>query len=143
MSIHYRAAEKLLYTYPVNLMHWHEAVKEYMRICGETDCHGQSYEQSQDTGDHSDPPCDYVARKQKAEQEIKKYGGLTRGISLLRQELRGSNDERLGVMLQVMELYYFEGMSMKDLAMHLRKNERTLYRRREELVKEVMKLSNF
>ena len=140
MSINYRAAEKLLYTYPVNLMRWREAIQTYMRICGETDCHGQNYEQSQDTGDHSDPPCGYVVRKQRAEQEVKKYGDLTRGIRILREELSGSSDERLGVMLEVMERYYFEGgMSMRELSHQMGMNERTLYRRREELVHELMK----
>lgn len=137
--MHYRAAEKMLYTYPVNMMRYREALLEYMRICGETDCHGQSYRESMnDNREPGDPVNEYVARKQRAEKEFKKYSVLTREVGKIRRELRASDDVKEQIMLQVMELYYFEGMSMRELAMHLGQNERTLYRRREELVKRVM-----
>ena len=139
MSMHYRIAEKLLYTYPINVMRHQEAMLKYMRIKGETDCHAQRYTSEGEPTSPSDPPSDYVNRLLKAEQDIRKYSERTRAIREVRYELRMSDDTRSGIMLQVMELVYFEGMSMRDLAMHLGMNERTLYRRREELVHEVMK----
>ena len=139
MSIHYRIAEKLLYTYPVNMMRYQEAVLSYMRLKGETDCHAQSYEHTGTPSEPSDPPNEYVSRLMKAEREVRKYSSRTREIRELRQDLKHSEEVREGVMLLVMELVYFEGMSMRELAMHLGMNERTLYRRREELVHEVMK----
>lgn len=137
MSRKYKAAEKLLYTYPVNIMRWREALIEYSRLRGETDCHAQNYENI--SGEKvSDPTGDYVSRLLVIEGRIKEYSNRTRKITDLRRELRKGGDEKERVMLEVMELKYFDQMNMKDLAMHLRMNERTLYRRREELVVRVM-----
>lgn len=139
MSINYRIAEKQLYSYPVNMMRYQEAMIAYMRLRGETDCHAQSYRERLGAREPGDPPGDYVNRLMRAEHEVKKYSLLTRPVREVRRDLRDNAGDREVLMLQVMELYYFEGLSMRELAMHLGQNERTLYRRREELVREVMR----
>ena len=138
MSRKYKAAEKLLYTYPVNLMRWRECLLDYCRLKGENDCHAQNYTEIHGTG-KGDPAGDYVNALMTIEQRMNELSARTRGITELRRELRRSSDEFDGVMLQVLELKYFDQMSMKDLALHLQMNERTLYRRREELVRRVIR----
>lgn len=138
MSSQYRTAEKLLYAYPVNTMRYREAVIEYMRLRGETDCHGQSYGMMSGHSEPSDPPNEYVNRLQAGEQQIKKYSELVRSVREVRIDLKCSEEIRDRVLLQIMELVYFENMSMRELALHLGMNERTLYRRREELVRKVI-----
>ena len=138
MSNQYRKAENLLYSFPVNEMRYRESIIQYMRLRAETDCRAQSYTHSEHS-EPSDPPSDYVNRLMKAEAEIKRFGGLVREVREMRYDLRKSEADRQSAMYQVLELYYFKGMSMKDLAMHLGMNERTIYRRRNDLVRELMR----
>lgn len=135
----YRQAEKLLYTYPVNVMRYQEALMRYMRLTGETDCRAQNYENAGSPINHGDPPGEYTDRLMSAEREVKKYGALVRDVRSMRYELGRNSGRHEGELYQVLELYYFEGMSMKDLAMHLGLNERTVYRRRRELVRGLMR----
>ena len=139
MSMNYRAAEKILYSYPVNMMRRQEALIALMRIRGETDCHAQNYGGiKHEEGTPSDPPGDYVNRLLKAERDLAKYSGMIRPVKEVRRELMKSSDERAGIMLKVMERVYFENVGIKELACEMGMNERTLYRRREELVRLVM-----
>ena len=140
MSKKYKTAEKLLYTYPVNLMRHKEALLDYCRLKSQTDCHAQNYNsQPASVSQHSDPPADYVNRLMNLERLIHSYSAKTREINFLRYDLKHSTDEREQVMFQIMELYYFDQMDFKDLAAHLQINNRTLYRRREELVRLLMR----
>ena len=140
VSTQYQTAEKMLYSYPVNMMRLREAEERYEEIMSETDCRAQRYDQPQHAiGTHSDPPNEYVVRLMSAEREIERYKKKTRIVDEVKDSLVNSDGEREQGMCQVMYLYYFEGLPMRDISQRLGMNERTLYRRREELVKEVMK----
>lgn len=80
-------------------------------------------------------------RKQRLEALIHRLARNTKPITTLRNDLQHSSEPRDSILLEVMHRYYFERMPMKDLAAHLLMNDRTLYRRRNELVKRVIDIT--
>lgn len=139
MSCLYRKAERALYTYPVNMMRMYIAMNELRELSVSDDCHAQSYGAHYGSeGTHSDPPGSYASRVISLEGLIMKLEAETDAVSVVRGEVKNSPDERYREMFLVMEGYYFERTELKELAESLGKSERTLRRRREELIHKVM-----
>ena len=135
MSISYRQAEYTLYNFPVNLMRWQEASLALQALRQETDCHAQSYELSRASeGTHSEPVHSYYALIETAENTIKALARKTIPIMRLRNFLKISQSERYRTMYYVMELYYFEHWKVHEVSEHLQKSEKTIARRKHELV---------
>lgn len=140
MSISYRRAERFLYTYPEKLRDWQAALLEYAKLKESSDVHAQRYtDNHMSVGQVSDPAGDYVNRLLTLERRIARDERAVRLVNTLRSKYFDSPDERDRIKLEILERYYFEGESMKDIAAALEISERTLYRRRQELVHEVIK----
>ena len=140
MSDCYRQAEKMLYSFPINMMRLNECLLKLSDLRSQTDCHAQSYENiMQDTGTPNEPVYKYYIEIEKLELHIKTLIKRTKPLIELRNEIKNSQDERLIEIYYVMEMYYFEKWSMNDIAFHLQKSLKTLQRRRHELVELVIK----
>ena len=95
VSTQYQVAEKMLYSYPVNMMRLREAEERYEEIMSVTDCRAQRYDQPQHAiGTHSDPPNEYVVRLMSAEREIERYKKKTRIVDEVKDSLVNSDGER-------------------------------------------------
>ncbi len=139
MSRKFRQAERLLYTYPLNLMRLRDTRYALWRLRVETDCHAQNYDKSPSSaGSHSDPPGQYVQQLMTLESQSEKFMKSTAPIRELRYRLGRSSERADAQKLSVMELHYFEHMTLRDLALHLQTSERTIFRRRDELINELI-----
>ena len=139
MSKKFRTAERLLYTYPLNVMRLREVRYSLWRLRLETDCHAQSYEAScAGAGTHSDPPGQYVQQITALEGKAEQYLHVTETIRGIRYRLGRSCEKADAQKLSIMELHYFERRTLKELAFHLQMSERTIFRRRDELIGQVI-----
>ena len=139
MSKKFKTAERLLYTYPLNVMRLREARYSLWRLRLETDCHAQRYEAScAGAGTHSDPPGQYVQQITVLEEREAEYLQATETIRDIRYRLGRSCEKVDAQKLSVMELHYFERRTLKQLAFHLQMSERTVFRRRDELIGQVI-----
>ena len=131
----WRQAEKSLSAYPINILRLHKAIQELRDLRSETDCHAQRYEQSLNSdGQHSDPVAAYHSRITQLEERVQLLIMRTAPVSTVRGDIKNSHDEREREMFAVMELYYFEHMTLEEVAFHLQKSVSTLTRRRTDLV---------
>lgn len=143
MSSKYRRAEYRLYHHTETVAKYQATCQEYDELRASSDVHAQRYtEHYPSSGQVHDPAGDYVNRLMNLERRIKLLRARIDAVENVRIRLRDGmtreHDERSAEKLQVMESVYFDGVRMSDLAHHLGKNERTLYRRRRELVYDVM-----
>ena len=135
MTVSFRQAEHTLYSFPVNLMRWQDKALELYTLRQETDCHAQNYELSHASeGTHSEPVHSYYTRIEAAELAINALGRKTIPIMRLRNFLKIAQSERYRTMYYVMELYYFERWKVHEVSEHLQKSEKTIARRRHELI---------
>ena len=131
----YKHAERLLYSYPVNILRLHSAILELRQLRAETDCHAQSYEQTfSSEGQHSAPVEHYAERVAALEQRIRSLIADTDPVSVVRCDLKNSDNELSRELFCIMELYYFEHGSIEDVAFHLQRSVSTVQRRRQDLV---------
>ena len=134
MSKIYRRAEKLLYSFPVNLMRMRETVQSLRELRQQSDCHAQRYEQSfSSEGTHSDPVAAYNAKLAHLEEQLVRQYSAICPVMAVRSVIKNSSNERYREMFYIMELFYFEHMTLTDVAIHLQKSVSTLSRRRQEL----------
>ena len=118
----YVYAESILYRFPVNLMRMQEAQQESAALRRRLDVHAQSYEvRPSASGTHSDPVGERTARVLTLEHLIERLEQSVIPVMRLRCELKNSSIEDYRVRFFIMELYYFEGVSLIDVMIHLEK----------------------
>ena len=140
MSRLYRKAERLLYTYSDRLAKLHEARLALWHIRRQTDCHAQRYDSGLHSGGSpSDPPGNYTDNVMRLEKIISDLAAITDPLTAMLKFLSLSSEERDRTMHLICELHYQQGMTFQEIASDLQKSERTIYRRRDELVKLAIK----
>ena len=140
MSRRYRHAERLMYRFPMNIVRITVVSEALKELRARTDCHAQKYEQSlQGAGTHSDPVGAYADKIMQLEGLLVRLRKEAEPVLKVRQSLKLVQDEREQEMFIVLERFYFEKADLSETAQELGKSERTLRRRREELVREVMR----
>ena len=133
----FKFVEKCLYDYPKNC-----AKADVLRLDLEVlrkngDVKAQSYDNDSrgSEGGHSDPVLSFVEQVERIEKQIFKLERITTPITRLTRELKMSKGIQKKDFLQVLELCYFEGVSFKEAAFELKVDEKTLFRRRQKLVR--------
>ena len=135
MAVSFRQAEQYLYYFPIRLKQWQDRILELYTLRQETDCHAQNYEASHASqGTHSEPVASYYAKIEAAEFACDSLAVRVIPIMRLRNFLKNASSERYRVMHLVMELKYFEGFTLGYIAHQTHKSEKTISRRRYELI---------
>lgn len=127
MLLSVKGVEKMLYDFPINLRKYQSALEELAKIRELTDCKAQSYSQTPGKpSGHSDPTAMYVGRVLVCEEILNKYSQLVEPVMLLRNELKNAHNENERLMFAVLELHFFDGMTLKDLALHMQRSKKTI-----------------
>lgn len=139
----YKEAEHIMYRYPLNIMRLMERLKELKVLRSMTDYRGQVWEEGKvQDGTHGDPVARYSDRIMELERQIRLLRRDIDPISSVRSRLKASEKEHERVMFFVLELHYFEGWRLSDVAFHLCRSRRWLLRLKHALVQEVMRESD-
>ena len=143
----FRTAKTLLYRFPLNLMRLQELQLAIARQRAQLDVHAQSYEaQTATAGTHSDPVARLALRVMSMEEQLRRIERRVVPVLRLRNRLKNSGSEDERVRFYIMELYYFEGIDMVTVMLHLYKRSIGYMRRQkrkllEQLVEEIEKFS--
>ena len=134
----FRYTEKCLYNYHENLARL-DVLKEDLRVlrCS-SDVKAQSYQLTFFfTGEHSDPVARYVEKIERLEAQIKRLQRSTAPITKLIEDLKNLSNNvnsRIKEYEKVLELFYFGGVSLSEIAAELHRSRRTISARRHSLV---------
>ena len=129
-------------------MRMHEAQQELVHQRRKLDVHAQSYgERTGSGGEPSSPVASRTERLLSIEALIRRLEVSTVPVLRLRGQLKNSTIEHSRVKFFIMELYYFEGMSLVDVMIHLGKGSigyMRVQRRRlvEQLIQEIDRFSS-
>ena len=141
-------ATGLLKQFPVNLMRMQEVQRELMFLRKDCDVRAQSYNHNpcMGWGDHGDPVVRLADRKFALEHLIDLLEERVVPVMRLRNSLKNSGNEDERVRFYIMELHYFEEVSLPDVMIHLGKRNIGYMRRQkrellEGLMEEVEKFS--
>lgn len=139
MSDLYKHAERILYTHAGRLTRWHQALLELHDLETRGDVHAQTYGDTHASEGHvADPAAALVDRRLNLESRIARMERLVRIVEGIKTDYETSTNTNDGVKRTVLTSYYIDHVSMVDLAQHMNINYRTLYRRRREVVHDVI-----
>lgn len=136
MNNRYRLAEVYLYHYHSNMHRLHKTFEqlECEREHGDLKVQNYGHEVRNEGINHGAE--DWRIKCEKLENRIIYLTGITAGITILHGHLTlsGRVQRNNEIMLGIMENVYFKGVRMREYISETGLSERTLYRRRYELV---------
>ena len=128
-------AEGLLFGLPVRLMRLREAVASLRHLRQESDYPEQNYKDIHASkGRYSDPVSNYYVKCETLERFIQKLSRDTTPVVNLRNKLRRSKNDHDHQLYMILEMYYFDRSAVSMIAERLHISEKTITRRRSELV---------
>ena len=135
----FKFTEKCLYHYKDNLARLNVLNDDLKILRAGSDVHVQTYQLTFNfSGMPSDPVASYVEKIQSLESQIKRLERRTAPITRLIKDLasvRSSKNNFFADCRAVLELFYFQRLTLLDVAAELGKSRRTISSRREALVK--------
>lgn len=131
----FRYAEKCLYEYHSNLARL-EVLREDLRVLRASyDFSSKSYQSTGTScGTASDPVANHVIKIQELEAQIKRLERNTEPITKLINSMELKKHSKGCEYKKILELFYFEEISLSEIAVRLKKSRQTISKRRQALV---------
>lgn len=134
-NMNFRLAEKCLYDYHSNLKRIEILLEDLRALRASGDVHGQSYQNSGNHSEISDPVARHVEKIQSLENQIKRLQRSTAPITKLIDDLDKIKRARLSEdYRQILKMFYFGNYSLCEVADELHVSIWTILRRRRSLV---------
>ena len=134
-NMNFRLAEKCLYDYHSNLKRVEILLEDLRALRASGDVHGQSYQNSGNHSEISDPVARHVEKIQSLENQIKRLQHNTVPITNLIADIEKIRHSRKNEEYrQILIMFYFSDYSLTEVADELHMSMRTISRRRRSLV---------
>ena len=132
----FKFTEKCLYNYKANLSRIGVLEEDLRVLRAGSDVHAQSYQLTFGfCGDNSDPVSRYVEKIESLENQIKRLRRNTAPITELINDMSTAKEGTKNYDYKMLiELFYFGGLLLSEIADELHKSRRTLSQRRQSLV---------
>lgn len=135
----FRYIEKCLFNYPLNMAQLKILQADLTVLKASYDFQSRSYLTNKTSSTPPSSPVEkHLEKIQVCENKIKKLECMTEGVTIFINELRArKNFQRNREYKKLLDLFYFGGASLAEIAKNLKMSRATIFRRRREIVGKV------